>query len=459
MPLFFFLSLSLSSLFQPLSPLFHLVVLCFLFLFPKIEKFKIEINQKKTVHLDGAQFSWLESQIAEAELESKPVIVFTHAPPAGCGLRVVQAVHVRNRCAYLNHGALDREGEEEGGKEEGGGGGRRSSSSSPASSSPPPPPPEAFVRLVERHQNVRLWFSGHYHLSHNYSSSVSVVNRCAFAQVGVIGPRSTRDGLRQSRVLDGDARGFQLFTLDHETGQMRLDARGEWGEEGGGKGKGKELVEVLPLAADQLLDAAADASWLCSQVDCGVGSSSAASLPLFGEEEEEELEASSDADAPSSPWPAPAAFARSAEKTQWLPAGGDALLALSQSGGDVLEYSARMRCPVGFVLDKLPVERGELRARLVDAEGREVFPNFASSSSSSSSSAGGGGGDEGEAAACANAAAVEVLVAATGEVVGRRRRNSKGSFYHVYQPNKWRKKVAELEREARETSGVAAAAV
>ena len=422
----------------------------------------------------------------------------------------MQAVHVRNRCAYLNHGALDGEewerrereergeGDGRGGGEAGGGGGSAEGNggapSSPSSppAPPPPPPPDAFIRLVERHPNVRLWFSGHYHLSHNYASSVSVVNGCAFAQVGVIGPRSTRDGLRQSRVLDGDAEGFQLLSLDHDTGRLRLDARGAWWGKEKGRREGREeeerkggnaaraaaaaALEVLPVPEDELLDPAADVTWLSSQVDCGVvgvgvgvgvgvplspSSGAAAEEEEEGEEQQQQQEEEEGASS-SSAWPAPASAARAAERTQWLPAGGDALLALSPAGGDLLEYSSRMRCPVGFVLDKLPRDRGELRARLVSAEGEEVFPNFAPGGGS-----GGGSGSDGEEgasssssssflaaqdAAVARAAAVEVVVAATGEVVGRRGRNAKGSFYHVYQPNKWRKKVAELEAEAKKKS-------
>jgi hypothetical protein len=53
-----------------------------------------------------------------------------------------------------------------------------------------------------RYPNVRLWFSGHFHLSHNYADSISVVGRCAFVQTGVIG-LCNRDGFRHSRLLTG----------------------------------------------------------------------------------------------------------------------------------------------------------------------------------------------------------------------------------------------------------------
>lgn len=55
--------------------------------------------------------------------------------------------------------------------------------------------PQRFIRLVEAHPNVRLWFSGHFHLSQNYADSISVVGGCAFVQTGVIG-ECNRDGNR-----------------------------------------------------------------------------------------------------------------------------------------------------------------------------------------------------------------------------------------------------------------------
>jgi hypothetical protein len=81
------------------------------------------------VYIDDEQFAWFE-QVLAANIE-RPIIVFTHAPPMGCGLKVVENVHVKNRCAFLNHS--DR--------------------------------PQRFIRLVEANPNIKLWFSGHFHLS------------------------------------------------------------------------------------------------------------------------------------------------------------------------------------------------------------------------------------------------------------------------------------------------------
>ena len=63
---------------------------------------------------------------------------------------MVQAVHVKNRCAWLNHSSN----------------------------------PEVFLGLVHRFPNIRLWFSGHFHLSQNYADSVATVGGCAFLQTG-----------------------------------------------------------------------------------------------------------------------------------------------------------------------------------------------------------------------------------------------------------------------------------
>ena len=43
---------------------------------------------------------------------------------------------------------------------------------------------------------------GHFHLSQNYSNSISVVGQTAFVHTGVIG-ESHRDGFRHSRLLKG----------------------------------------------------------------------------------------------------------------------------------------------------------------------------------------------------------------------------------------------------------------
>ena len=49
------------------------------------------------VYVDEQQLEWLRGVLETLEPE-KPVVVFSHAPPMGCGLKVINRLHVKNRC-------------------------------------------------------------------------------------------------------------------------------------------------------------------------------------------------------------------------------------------------------------------------------------------------------------------------------------------------------------------------
>jgi hypothetical protein len=49
------------------------------------------------VHIDDEQLDFFRAQLAQASAAGRPVVVFTHAPVLGSGLKVVQTVHVKNR--------------------------------------------------------------------------------------------------------------------------------------------------------------------------------------------------------------------------------------------------------------------------------------------------------------------------------------------------------------------------
>ncbi len=96
-----------------------------------------------------------------------PVIVFSHAPILGCGLQTVPNVHVRATNAFLdqNHN------------------------------------PERWVDWIQRHPQIKLWFSAHYHLSPENPGAIS--RRYGVTFLGCGAPTSaSRDGKHQSRVLD-----------------------------------------------------------------------------------------------------------------------------------------------------------------------------------------------------------------------------------------------------------------
>ncbi len=64
-------------------------------------RFRSNMWSVHEVYVDDEQMAWFEATLAAAG--DRPVVVFTHAPPMGSGLKVVQEVHVKNRCAWLNH--------------------------------------------------------------------------------------------------------------------------------------------------------------------------------------------------------------------------------------------------------------------------------------------------------------------------------------------------------------------
>mmetsp|Transcript_83067 Transcript_83067/g.267692 ORF Transcript_83067/g.267692 Transcript_83067/m.267692 type:complete len:613 (-) Transcript_83067:197-2035(-) len=151
------------------------------------------------VSIDKKQLEWFENVIREhPDEEGWQVFCFSHAPIIGSALRVLQECHVVNGCCWLNHcDSVDS---------------------------------KRFIQCVRQNPCVKAWFSGHFHLSHDYQDSITFPggnNRgsCVFAQTGCMTARSSRDGRRHSRLLRGNSEGFEICTVDHSKGgKVRLDA-------------------------------------------------------------------------------------------------------------------------------------------------------------------------------------------------------------------------------------------
>jgi len=156
------------------------------------------------VTIDDEQVAWFEKLLEDHPSEDGwKVFVFTHAPPIGSGLRVLQENHVVNGCCWLNHSGDNAR----------------------------------FIKLVRRHRCVKAWFSGHFHLGQDYQDSITFPtiprelgpypNRgsCVFAQTSVMRSGTSRDKRQQSRLLRGNADGFEICTVNHaDGGSVRLDA-------------------------------------------------------------------------------------------------------------------------------------------------------------------------------------------------------------------------------------------
>jgi len=157
------------------------------------------------VTIDDEQLAWFEDLVkTHPSEEGWKMFIFTHAPPIGSGLRVLQENHVVNGCCWLNHSGENV---------------RR------------------FIELVREHRCIKGWFSGHFHLGQDYEDSITFPtiprelgpypNRgsCVFAQTSVMRSGTSRDKRQQSRLLRGNKDGFEICTVNHaDGGSVRLDA-------------------------------------------------------------------------------------------------------------------------------------------------------------------------------------------------------------------------------------------
>jgi hypothetical protein len=154
-------------------------------------RFRDNLGCCHEVYIDDEQFAWFEETLARNR--RRPTFVFSHAPIIGSGLRVLQSIHLKCPNAWLNH--TDR--------------------------------PERFIELLAEHPQIKLWFSAHNHLGHNYRDSLSRIGNCTFAHTGVIGEVS-RDGCRHSRLVEFDESGYLLKTIDHTTGEVSENLRHDY---------------------------------------------------------------------------------------------------------------------------------------------------------------------------------------------------------------------------------------
>lgn len=166
-------------------------------------------DAKYTSHeviIDDEQIAWFENLVKGHPADQGwKLFVFTHAPPNGSGLRVLQENHVINGCCWLNHSDELK--------------------------------CRKFIELVREHRCIKAWFSGHFHLGQDYQDSITFPtidpsegpypNRgsCVFVQTSVMRGGTSRDGRQQSRLLRGNQDGFEICTVDHKNnGAIRLDA-------------------------------------------------------------------------------------------------------------------------------------------------------------------------------------------------------------------------------------------
>jgi len=130
-------------------------------------------------YISDEHFKWLTEKLNERP--GVPALFFSHAPPIGSGLITVPDVHVRATNAFLdqNHD------------------------------------PYRWFELIKKYPEIVLWFSAHYHIGHMHKKSINEKLGTFFFMCGVHSS-VTRDGYRQSRVIDITDNLIQVKTLDHK---------------------------------------------------------------------------------------------------------------------------------------------------------------------------------------------------------------------------------------------------
>lgn len=143
------------------------------------ERFRSHTVQRHEIYLSPGQCAWFEETLARA---TTPVFVVCHAPPLGSGLRIIPELHLRGGNAYVNQNHV----------------------------------PGKLADILLRFPAVRLWFSGHTHLGHQYPDAITRALGTHFIHCGTLHPGQNCDGKRHSRVVDLDGRTCRIETFDHD---------------------------------------------------------------------------------------------------------------------------------------------------------------------------------------------------------------------------------------------------
>lgn len=138
------------------------------------------------VSVTDLQFQWIEDQLRARP--GMPTLIFSHAPAAGNGMRCSPPLHSAATDTYLDQtfDAL------------------------------------RWRTLQREFPQIRVWFSAHYHMGHDYDSAITEREGVFHVSCGVFAPCS-RDQSRHTRFaeLSDDGR-LVISTFDHDLAQVVL---------------------------------------------------------------------------------------------------------------------------------------------------------------------------------------------------------------------------------------------
>lgn len=150
-----------------------------LFITLSTEQWRQNRWQPNEVFLGDEQLEWLERTLSLNP--TTPTIVQCHAPVYGTRIPLEPTVHVRATNAYVNQSNN----------------------------------PERLLKLIKRHPQITLWFSGHSHLGQSHQNAIAYHRGVYFVHVGVCRRRASRDGNIHSRVVELEQNRINIRTFDH----------------------------------------------------------------------------------------------------------------------------------------------------------------------------------------------------------------------------------------------------
>ena len=131
-----------------------------------------------------------------------PTVMITHAPAAGSGLRRVMPLHAAATDTYIDQTFKARR----------------------------------WVELRRDYPQIKMWFSAHLHLSHDYDAAITLDGGTLHVSCGVM-TVCARDGVHHTRVLDVADGRARVYTYDHDAGELRVDLTADLRGEAAPKGR------------------------------------------------------------------------------------------------------------------------------------------------------------------------------------------------------------------------------
>ena len=145
-----------------------------------------DFRTHNAVFISDGRYDWVRRTLDAHP--GVPTVMVTHAPAPGSGLRRVMPLHAAATDTYLDQTFKA----------------------------------ERWLALQRDYPQIKMWFSAHLHMSHDYDAAVTHVGGVLHVSCGVM-TVCARDDVHHTRILDADGSAATVYTFDHDTGELSVD--------------------------------------------------------------------------------------------------------------------------------------------------------------------------------------------------------------------------------------------